>query len=130
MGMGRIGTGAYDLLCQQQHRVIGLDSDPIKVELHRKQGRRVLYADAEDPGFWTNLNLEGVHTILLAMPELTAKILATRQLRKKGFKGSIATTSVFDEELEQLKSAGADHIYNYYNGLGSNFAQSALEHVR
>ncbi|MGD8927216.1 MAG: cation:proton antiporter [Thioalkalispiraceae bacterium] len=129
MGMGRIGTGAYDLLCHQQHRVIGLDSDPIKVELHRKQGRRVLYADAEDPGFWTNLNLEGVHTILLAMPELTAKILATRQLRKQGFKGTISTTSVYDEELEQLKSAGANHIYNYYEGLGSNFAQSALEHV-
>lgn len=129
MGMGRIGTGAYDLLCKQQHRVIGLDSDPIKVELHRKQGRRVMYADAEDPGFWTNLNLEGVHTILLAMPEFTAKILATQQLRKQGFKGSISTTIVYNEELEQLKSAGADHIYNYYEGLGSSFAQSTLEHV-
>jgi Trk K+ transport system NAD-binding subunit len=129
MGMGRIGTGAYDLLSQQQHRVIGLDSDPIKVEQHRKKGRRVLYADAEDPGLWANLKLEGVHTVLLAMPELTAKILAARQLRKLGFEGTITTTVVFDEEVDQLKSAGADYIYNYYDGVGASFAQNSLEKV-
>ena len=130
IGMGRIGTGAYDLLTQQQHRVIGMDSDPIKNELHRKQGRRVLYADAEDPGLWANLNLEGVHTVLLAMPELTAKVLAARQLRKLGFEGVIATTVVFDEEEEQLRTAGADYIYNYYDGLGSSFAQHSIEHIK
>lgn len=129
MGMGRIGTGAYDLLCQQQQRVIGLDSDPIKVEKHLKQGRRVLYADAEDPGFWANLKLEGVHTVMLAMPELTAKLLATRQLRKLGFTGAISTTVVFDEEVEPLKAAGADYIYNYYEGVGAGLAQNTLEHV-
>jgi len=126
MGMGRIGTGAYDQLCQKEHRVIGLDSDPVKVELHRKQGRRTLYADAEDPGFWSKLNLDGVHTVLLAMPELEAKLLATRQLRKHGYKGSISTTIVFDEELEPLKSAGANYIFNYYDGIGSSFAQNSI----
>lgn len=128
MGMGRIGSGAYDQLSEQQHRVIGLDSDPVKVEAHRSQGRRVLYADAEDPGFWNHLNLDGVHTVLLAMPELTAKLLATRQLRKLGFGGRIATTIVFDEELEQVRQAGADHVYNYYEGVGSSFARSVLDH--
>lgn len=129
MGMGRVGTGAYDLLAQRQVRVIGLDSDPIKVEQHRKEGRRVLYADAEDPGLWTNLNIEGVHTVMLAMPELSAKILATRQLRKLGFKGTITTTVVFTEEIDPLKAAGADFIYNYYDGVGASFAQHSLEYL-
>ncbi len=128
MGMGRIGTGAYEYLSQKMERVIGLDSDPIKVELHRKEGRRVLYADAEDPGFWSNLNIEGVHTVLLAMPELSAKIIAARQLRKLGFRGAISTTIVFDDEMEQLKAAGADYIFNYYDGIGASFAQNALGH--
>lgn len=127
MGMGRVGSGAYDLVAQHQKRVIGLDSDPIKVEQHRKQGRRVLYADAEDPGLWSNLKLEGVHTIMLAMPEFNAKILATKELRKIGFKGIISTTVVYDDEVEQLKAAGADYIYNYYNGVGTSFAQNSLE---
>lgn len=127
MGMGRIGTGAYDLLTQSHERVIGLDSDPIKVEMHREKGRRVLYADAEDPGFWANLKLEGVHTVMLAMPELTAKILAAKQLRKIGFTGTITTTVVFEEEIPQLQAAGADLIYNYYDGVGASFAQRSME---
>lgn len=129
MGMGRVGTGAYDLLTQRQLRVLGLDSDPIKVEQHRKQGRRVLYADAEDPGLWANLNLEGVHTVMLAMPELSAKILAARQLRKLGFKGTITTTVVFADEIDQLKTAGADFVYNYYDGIGASFAQYSLDYI-
>jgi predicted Kef-type K+ transport protein len=130
IGMGRVGCGAYDQVAQQQERVIGLDSDPIKVEQHRKQGRRVLYADAEDPGLWSNLHLGGVHTVMLAMPELTAKVLATKELRKIGFTGIITTTVLFEEEIEQLQAAGADFIYNYYDGVGASFAQNSLMQVK
>lgn len=126
IGMGRVGTGAYDLIASQQKRVIGLDSDPMKVEQHRKQSRRVLYADAEDPGLWSNLQLGGVHTVMLAMPELTAKILATKALRKIGFAGTITTTVLFEDEIEALQSAGADFIYNYYDGVGASFAQNSI----
>ncbi|MDH5395336.1 MAG: cation:proton antiporter [Gammaproteobacteria bacterium] len=126
MGMGRVGSGAYDLLIQQHERIIGLDSDPVKVEQHRKQGRRVLYADAEDPGLWANLNLGGVHTVMLAIPELSAKVMASRQLRKIGFTGSITATVVFDDEVKQLQEAGTDFIYNYYNSIGSSFAINSL----
>lgn len=130
MGMGRVGTGAYDQLVKQQERVIGLDSDPIKVEQHRKMGRRALYADAEDPGLWANIQLGGVHTVMLAMPEITAKVLATKQLRKMGFTGTITSTVVFDDEVKQLKTAGADFIYNYYDGVGISFALNTMAHVQ
>lgn len=127
VGMGRVGTGAYDLLREENERVIGLDSDPVKVQNHREIGRRVLYADAEDPALFANINLEGVHTIMLAMPEFSAKLLAAKQLRKLGFKGKITTTVVFDEEVEPLQQAGADFIYNYYDGIGASFARGTLD---
>lgn len=126
MGMGRVGTGAYDELAGLQHRVVGLDSDLNKVERHLKASRRVLYADAEDPGFWSNLNLSGVHAVLLALPEPAAKVMAARQLRAIGFAGQISATAVFPEEVELLKNAGADQIYNYYDGVGLGFAHLAL----
>lgn len=129
MGMGRVGTGAYDQLVLHQQRVIGLDSDPGKVERHLKQGRRVLYADAEDPGFWSHLNLEGVHAVLLAIPEPAAKMLAIKQLRALHFKGTITATALFSEELEQFKKAGADDVYNYYDGVGAGFAERTLAHL-
>ncbi|MDX1528004.1 MAG: cation:proton antiporter, partial [Gammaproteobacteria bacterium] len=69
LGMGRVGSGAYDFLNSREVRVIGLDSDPGKLEIHRQKGRRVLFADAEDPGFWNRLDLERVKAVLLAMPD-------------------------------------------------------------
>ena len=129
MGMGRVGTGAYDLLAERSERIIGLDSDPGKVEQHRSHGRRVLYADAEDPGFWSRLELGGIHTVMLAMPDLSGKLFAIRQLRKIGFKGTITTTALFDDEVAPLEQAGADFIYNYYNSVGAIYAQNALDKV-
>lgn len=130
MGMGRVGSGAYDLLAKQHERVIGLDSDPVKVEKHREEGRRVLYADAEDPGLWSNIQLGRVHTVMLAMPEISAKVFATRQLRKIGFTGIITSTVVFDDEVKQLNAAGANLLYNYYDGVGTSFALNTLAQVQ
>jgi len=129
MGMGRVGTGAYDKLVQHQQRVIGLDSDPGKVERHLKQGRRVLYADAEDPGFWSHLNLDGVHAILLCVPEPEAKLLAIRQLRQLGFPGTITATAMFSEEEDRFIQAGADDVYNHYTGVGAGFAERSLAYM-
>ena len=127
IGMGRVGSGAYEQLVQQHERVIGLDSDPVKVERHRQEGRRVLYADAEDPGLWSNIHLGGVHTILLAMPETTAKILAAKELRRIGFSGTISATVVFEEDIKALEKAGVNFIYNYYDGIGESFAMRSME---
>lgn len=127
IGMGRVGSGAYDFMAQQNVRVIGLDSDPVKVDKHRQKGRRALYADAEDPGLWSNIHLGGVHTILLAMPEASAKVMAIKALRNIGFAGTITTTAVFEEEIAALEAAGADYIYNYYEGIGASFAFNSME---
>lgn len=126
-GMGRVGTGAYDSLSAGHLRVVGLDSDPGKVENHRSQGRRVLYADAEDPGLWSGLNLKGVRIVMLCLPELSAKLMAIQQLRTQGYDGQINTTALFSEEVEQLKNRGANLVYNYYDGIGSSFADKTLQ---
>ncbi len=127
MGMGRVGTGAYDEFRTQGHLVVGLDSDPIKAEKHRKAGRRVLYADAEDPGFWSRLELRGVVMVVLCIPEFQAKLIATRQLRKLGFSGQISATALFSENVAPLKEAGADVVYNYYDGVGIGLVRLSLE---
>ena len=129
MGMGRVGTGAYDFLSSRKLRVIGLDSDMGKVEVHLKAGRRVLYADAEDPGLWQNLNLDGIEAILLAMPDLEANTIAARQLRQRGYQGFVSATTLFPEDLEKIKMAGADAAYNFYDEVGVGFAEHVWEHL-
>jgi Trk K+ transport system NAD-binding subunit len=125
--MGRVGTGAYDYLRESGQKVIGLDSDFAKVERHLKAGRRVLYADAEDPGLWPRVSLERVKVIVLAVPDTEAKVLASRQLRRAGFRGLISATYTFAEDREPIVAAGADVTYNYFNEAGVGLAADTLE---
>lgn len=127
LGMGRVGTGAYDFLKQRSARVIGLDSDPGKIHRHREQGRRVLYADAEDPGFWSRLELDNLEGILLAMPDPEAKCIAARQLRRRGYKGLISATNVYPEEETMILDAGATTTFNYFTEAGVGFAEHTWE---
>ncbi|MDH5184309.1 MAG: cation:proton antiporter [Gammaproteobacteria bacterium] len=130
IGMGRVGTRAYDHLAENGYTISAMDSDPEKVEKHKQEGRSVLYADADDPGLWEKLNLGDIDTILLSMPALESKKFALRQLRNSGYQGTISTTAVYPEELDILKECGADHIYNYFDEVGVSFAEHILANRR
>ncbi|MDX1653703.1 MAG: cation:proton antiporter family protein [Candidatus Competibacteraceae bacterium] len=127
MGMGRSGTAAYDFMIQRHEKVVGLDSDPAKVEYHAKEGRRVLFADAEDPGFWQNLRLEGLEAVMLMMPDPEADRISAQQLRQRGFTGLIGATCRYPEEEGDLAAAGADLTFNYYDEVGVGFAEHIWE---
>jgi predicted Kef-type K+ transport protein len=130
IGMGRVGAGAYRFFTQRKQRVVGLDSDPGKVEEHKRKGRRVLYADAEDPGLWQNIDLGGVRAIMLAIPDREANTIAARQLRLAGYKGLICATALFPEEVKEIIDAGADVAYYYYDEVGVGFAENIWERMK
>jgi len=129
IGMGRVGTGAYRFFTQRKQRVVGLDSDPGKVEEHKRKGRRVLYADAEDPGLWQNIDLSGVRAVMLAIPDREANTIAAKQLRLAGYQGLIYATALFPEEVKALIDAGADVAYYYYDEVGIGFAENIWERL-
>jgi predicted Kef-type K+ transport protein len=126
IGMGRVGTRAYDYLRERGLRITAMDSDPVKVERHKQEGRRVIYADADDPGLWEKLQLHDIKTVLLSMPDMGSKKFALRQLRESGYRGMISTTAVFSEELQELLDCGADNVYNYFDEVGVGFAEHVL----
>lgn len=127
VGMGRVGTGAFDYLRAQGKHVVGVDSDTGKLERHRREGRRVAYADAEDPNFWLRLKVDRLQLIMLAMPDLEAKLRSIRELRRRGFEGMISATHVYPDELAPLLEAGCDASYNYFSEAGYGFARHTLE---
>lgn len=126
-GMGRVGTGAYEYLKSRQVRVVGLDSDPAKVQRHIKQGRRVVYADAEDPDLWSRLRLDAVRAVMLALPDLEAKVLSAQHLRGSGYNGFITATNVFEEETSPILAAGCDATFNYFADAGYGFAKHSWD---
>ena len=130
VGMGRVGAGAYDYLRQQDENIVGIDSDPGKIESNIRAGRRVAYADAEDPSFWQLLNIERLRAVMLAVPDLQAKLSAARALRARGFKGLLSATHLYPEEYTPIIESGCDVTYNYYTEAGVGFARHTYETLR
>jgi len=127
VGMGRLGTGTYDYLHGKGQLVAGMDSDPGKLERHRREGRRVVYADAEDASFWERLHIDRIKAVLLAVPEISAKEVAGRELRRRGYTGLLTATHVFPEEQAPILEAGFNATYNYFTEAGVGFARDTLE---
>ena len=127
LGMGRSGTAAYDFLRGHGLRVAGLDSDPTKVSRHRKEGRRVLFADSEDPGLWHNLELDEVKAVLITMPDAESTSLSARELRKHRFPGLIGATIRHHDEDRSLVEAGVDMTFLTYEESGVGLAEHIVE---
>ena len=129
LGMGRSGTAAYDFLTGHGKRVAGLDSDPTKVTRHRTAGRRVMFADGEDPGLWHNLELDAIQAVLITMPDAGSTSLAAKELRSHGFKGLIGATSRYHDEDRSLIEAGVDETFLTYEESGVGLAEHVVEAI-
>ena len=130
VGMGRIGTMAYDLLREKYgETVIGVDFDNQTVSEHCAAGRRVVYGDPTDPDFWARVVLpkREARLVLLAMPKHQANLAAARHLGEVGFPGRITAIAEFDDQVEELREAGAHAAFNVYNEAGLGFAEHACE---
>ncbi|MEM7800963.1 MAG: cation:proton antiporter family protein [Chloroflexota bacterium] len=106
LGMGRAGTSAYDYLIEQGRRPIGFDDDPPQIQRQLQAGRRVIYADANDPALWTDLDISGIQGVLITVDSVTPSINAARNLREEGFDGFVAALLRDPDNKEALEEAG------------------------
>jgi len=127
MGMGPIGVAAYDYLADCGWRVVGIDADPYTVTRHVKAERLVFYSDAEDANFWNGLDFGQIKAIILTMNHVDAKVMATRMLRAKGFKGPIISHATHEEHRHRIFKAGADRIYSTLHQAGIGLAEHTRE---
>jgi len=67
-----------------------------------------------------------VRAVILSLNEAEGKQIATRTLRKSGFKGLIVSHSMHEDEARQIMEAGADQTYLTMSEAGFGLA----EHVR
>ncbi len=125
-GMGRAGSAAYDSFTRAGRAVVGLDADTYKAQANVQAGRNVLFADAEDSQFWRSVDLGRVRAAVLAMGDLEAKLIATRSLRARGFRGPIIAHALQEEYRDALSAAGADYVYLTMTQAGVNLAERTL----
>jgi predicted Kef-type K+ transport protein len=126
-GIGRIGTAAYEDMREKFGEiVVGIDFNYEVVAEHRQAGRNVIVGDAADIDFWDRATAAGgdkIRIVILAMPDHRANMNAIEELAQRQFEGRIAAMAMFDDEVEELKQAGAHAAYNIYAEAGFGFAE-------
>jgi predicted Kef-type K+ transport protein len=126
IGMGQAGVAAYDYLKQREYRVTGMDVDPARLEVNLKARRRVVYGDAQDSELWETIDLTGVKSIMLAIPNPDTKIQATQLLRENGYVEDIYALTMRDEEHQALKEAGANAVCLPLTQAGQKLAELSI----
>jgi voltage-gated potassium channel Kch len=127
VGIGRSGRSAYETLDKKRYKVMGLDSDPIRVGLLRNEGLRVVYGDVGDHSLWEQANLNRLLGIVLAVPDFRARQTALVNIRASGFVGTIGTTSFNVNDDAALYQSGADAVFHPLTEAGERLAERVLE---
>ncbi|WED20985.1 cation:proton antiporter [Vibrio sp. JC009] len=131
LGMGRIGSGAYDEIRERYGDIcLGVEVHKEGARQHSEEGRNVLCEDATDPDFWERILDTGrVKLVLLAMPHHQGNQLALNMLTNKGFKGQIAAIAEYPDQIDALYEQGIDAAFNIYREAGSGFARHVFEQL-
>ncbi|MEM9192835.1 MAG: cation:proton antiporter, partial [Myxococcota bacterium] len=128
-GMGRVGRGAYDALCEHDElTVVGFDLDADVVGASCEAGRRVVLASATDADFWQRLRIDRdrVRLVLLAMSSHLENQTAVEQLRAEAFPGLVCATARYEDEVRSLEVSGADAVFHVMREAGTGLAEHAL----
>ena len=127
VGMGRIGSSIFDILNSNGIKVVGFDANVDLSLEYFKKGRRVTYADVEDPGFWSKLRFGKLDVIILSLPEFEVQNWSIQQARKFGFKGKIIVPTRSQGDPNILKKSGADEIFDAYHAAGIGVTKMLLK---
>jgi predicted Kef-type K+ transport protein len=127
LGMGRIGSGAYDELKNRfGGEILGIEHKQELVDFHRQHGRNVVKGDAADTDFWEKLDrAPNLELVLLAMPYHAGNLFAVQQLKKLDYQGKISAIIQYGEDAQSLKELGVHSVYNLYEAAGAGF----VDHV-
>ena len=127
LGMGRVGTGAYEALIPQWgSTVLGVEAIESRAKEHRRKQHRVVYADASDPDFWFRLDLNELELVMLALPSHSENMLIIELLQTIGFQGQLAAVVRHEEHAKQMHNAGIS-AFNLYRQAGAGFAAHACD---
>ena len=130
-GLGEVGAYAYErargMVGDQD--LVGFDVDEKVVKAIADEGGRVFEASATDADFWARLEIDPdrVELVMLSTDSHDENMAAVAQLRGAGYRGTIAATARYDDEVEELRAEGVDVAFHMLADAGPAFAAAALE---
>ena len=124
IGMGGVGTGAYDKLRDEfGDALIGVDIDPVTVRNQQSTGRYVLLGDPSDADFWDRIQIaHSLDLVMIALPRVKTTLAVLERIKQTSLACRIGATARFPDEEEELKNAGVHAVFNVYTEAGAGFA--------
>lgn len=131
IGMGGVGSGAYDSLYRQfGGAVVGVDIDPVTVSKQQSLGRHVLRGDPTDADFWDRVQAShSMELVMLALPRQSTSEAVLERLSELDFRGRIAAIARFPDEADALRLAGAHSVFNMYSEAGAGFVAHVMSEL-
>jgi hypothetical protein len=135
IGMGGLGTAAYDTITEDQEvQICGIDNDRATVARHVELGRNVVAGDPTDFDFWDRVSREHTAKVaMLALPNHQANLAAAAEIRKfEVRRGDILLTATarYEDEIAELEEHGVDEAFNLNTEAGQGYAQLVVKLYR
>jgi predicted Kef-type K+ transport protein len=131
IGMGQLGTGAYDQLSADYGSVlIGIDSDPDIIATHRAAGRNVVCADATDDEMWEKTTDTPVEVGILALQRHEENLGIINRLRERNINAKMFAVASHEDEVAELIDAGAEAAWNMYSEAGIGLASEVSSYYK
>ncbi|WP_461519951.1 cation:proton antiporter [Porticoccus sp.] len=132
-GLGRYGKAIAHYLRKEGFNLLAVDFNPDEVRHWRNQGHRVMYGDASDPAFVSDLPLQGVKWVVSAMPQHDIGIThedprfsLIEGLKQQHYMGGIAVSTQHVHDQRILKEKGATLILLPFHDA----AEQAVERMK
>ena len=129
MGVGRIGTGAYDYLKGfYPEQIVGIEESDIKAEQLCERGYHCVHGDATDQAFWIHSKLNQCEKIFVCLTNHRENLYVVQLARESGYKGDFAVISRFPDQARELEELGCV-TFNLYAEAGHGFAEDAMDQM-
>lgn len=126
LGMGRVGISAYHYLNREfENEVVGVEESNERMGKLCELGIRCVHGDATDRDFWEQANVIDCETILMSLSSHREHIAVVELSRELEFKGTMAVTASYAEEVSELEALGCI-AFNMYDDVGSGFAELTI----
>lgn len=132
-GLGRYGIGIAAALREAGLKVLGVDFSPEAIRHARAAGYDVIFGDATDPDFLTQLPLGTAKWLVLAVPEHDTGLThhdprrgLLKSVRDLGYHGKVAVAAHREQTAENLLRAEADIVLMPYRDAAVAAARMIL----
>lgn len=123
LGMGRVGVGAYRYLTEVYgNTVVGVEENTSKIPGLRLKGMKVVYGDASDLDFWSDVKLEQIQLIMVNLTKHSENKAVCELILEQGYPGELAAIARHHDQLKELKKMGCI-TFNLYGEAGFGFAE-------